>query len=185
MIIPSPADSAQSPSSESPSHQVIQRVRRSTRRWCWSGGALLLASITWAVWEQPDDPASKDEHKRLQRTAEPASGSSVSTLNEAAFASVIWRTPSKPMLDVALPPPPPALRLQLLAIDSPPGQPAVAILYDQERDVVSRLAGGATYRGYTIAVFKDRVVVGVSDTGGHSTTLLLEATAGPVARDPR
>lgn len=178
--------SADSPTHVSPSHQAIQRVRRSTQRSCWVGVALLGASITWAVWELPVHSASTDGQMNRQRPAELLSRSSVSTLNEAAFASLIWRTPSKPMLEVTLPPPPPTLRLQLLAIDSPPGQPPIAVLYDQELDVVSKLGSGATYRGYGITVSKDRVVVGAPDTSVQATILLLDHFAGPAAgRDPR
>lgn len=177
----SPVLSDQASPTETPAHEQIRHVWRSTRRWCWIGCAMLLGSITWAVWSQPATQPAKAREDPRERVAEIPSGELSSTVNEAAFSSGIWRTPHKPTVEVSPPPPPPPLRLQLLAINSPLGQLPVAVIYDQELDVVVTLASGASYRGLGIVVSKDRVVLGVSDTSVQSTTLLLDPTAAPAA----
>jgi hypothetical protein len=181
----SPGNPGQEPSGDVPARQELRRLRRSIKRCGWVGGSALLATIPWAILNVSNGQVFGEKGGVRQAAPESVSRSAPSTLNEVGFASMIWRTPPKPRNDVSLPPPPPPPRLQLLAIDSPAGQPAVAIIYDQDLDTVSRLPSGSLYRGNVIRLLADRVVIGSPDVRGHSFTLFLDPIDGPAARrDP-
>jgi len=105
---------------------VREHIR--TRRMIWVGLMLVALCAAWCFW-----PLSSPEITAPTSSLTPASPSASTRLDSTPFDSMIWSLAALPPLPAALPPPPPAVKVQLIAITQSAGK-YQATLYDPDFD---------------------------------------------------
>lgn len=161
-----------------PAHAELARLRRSTRAWSAAMGTALVAVVFWAYRAPGPAPTPPAE---VSPTPMAAVASGPAMLDESVFAAPICKALPKAETGAPVAPPQPLPKLQLLAIDAPPGQAPAALLYDQELDTTARVVSGATYREFEVVVGQGRVTLRTASRDDPGVTLWLEppSVGGP------
>lgn len=136
----------------------------------------LVAVVIWA-YRAPGPTLTSPADAAPGSVTAVASGPTM--LDESVFAAPICKDLPKPEIGAAVAPPPaPLLKLQLLAIDAPPGQAPAALLYDQALDTTVRVVSGATYREFEVLVGQGHVTLRSASRDDPGVTLWLEPPSG-------